>query len=288
MQNKSIPIFLSSDDNYSPLISTTIISICKNTKSFCEFYVLDGGIILENQKKILGIKDKYNNFSIEFIKIDTEKYFKDFITNGYITVPTYYRFIIPILFPQISKAIYLDVDIIAKGDITYLYDVDLENYTLGAVQDVGNEQYIQMSKRNIAMKESSIYFNAGVLLIDFKKWRKGNITEKLFEIEKKYRGHLLCNDQDVLNCYFEDNYKLLDTKYNSSVDEDCILRHYYGQAKPWIFKVDNSNELSKFNTFFEIAEESPFYEVFMSKCANKSVHYLHLIKLLAKNRNIIK
>ena len=40
----NIPIFLSSDDNYAPFVATTIASICDNTKSFCEFYVLDGGI----------------------------------------------------------------------------------------------------------------------------------------------------------------------------------------------------------------------------------------------------
>ena len=39
-----IPIFLSSDNNYAPFVATTIASICDNTKSFCDFYILDGGI----------------------------------------------------------------------------------------------------------------------------------------------------------------------------------------------------------------------------------------------------
>ena len=37
----NIPIFLSSDNNYAPFVATTIASICDNTKSFCDFYVLD-------------------------------------------------------------------------------------------------------------------------------------------------------------------------------------------------------------------------------------------------------
>jgi len=47
-----IPIFLSSDNNYAPFVATTIASICDNTKSFCDFYILDGGIEEENKEKI--------------------------------------------------------------------------------------------------------------------------------------------------------------------------------------------------------------------------------------------
>ena len=36
-----IPIFLSSDNNYAPFVATTIASVCDNTKSFCDFYILD-------------------------------------------------------------------------------------------------------------------------------------------------------------------------------------------------------------------------------------------------------
>ena len=72
----TIPIFLSSDNNYAPYVATTIASICDNTKSFCDFYILDGGISKENQEKIYVLKEKFNNFSIEFINIDVDKEFK--------------------------------------------------------------------------------------------------------------------------------------------------------------------------------------------------------------------
>ena len=49
---ESIPIFLSSDNNYAPFVATTIASICDNTESYCDFYILDGGIDEENKKKI--------------------------------------------------------------------------------------------------------------------------------------------------------------------------------------------------------------------------------------------
>lgn len=41
---KNIPVFLASDDNYAPFLATTAYSVLSNTKSFIDFYVLDGGI----------------------------------------------------------------------------------------------------------------------------------------------------------------------------------------------------------------------------------------------------
>ena len=50
MQN--IPIFLASNDGYAPFIATTIASICYNTQSFIEFYILDSGISNFKKKQI--------------------------------------------------------------------------------------------------------------------------------------------------------------------------------------------------------------------------------------------
>ena len=128
----NIPIFLSSDNNYAPFVATTIASICDNTKSFCEFYILDGGITQENQEKICKLKVQFNNFSIEFIKIDVEKTFKNIDyknTCNYVTISTYNRFLIPMLKLNTDKAIYLDVDVIVIGDILKFYEQDFSVYS---------------------------------------------------------------------------------------------------------------------------------------------------------------
>ena len=93
----SIPIFLSSDNNYAPFVATTIASICDNTKSFCDFYILDSSITKENQEKICCLKNNFSNFSIEFIQINNDLYFKDLEYNNnsrYVSLATYNRFLI--------------------------------------------------------------------------------------------------------------------------------------------------------------------------------------------------
>ena len=281
-----IPIFLSSDNNYAPYIATTIGSICDNTAAFCEFYILDGGIKTDNKTKIKTLMEQYNNFSIEYINIDTEKYFKNFVTNSYITLPTYYRFIIPQLKLNLERILYLDVDIIVKGDIQELFNTNLDNKVLGAIKDLGDSYYIKRLKFNVEIDPSHTYFNAGVLLIDCKKWREQNISEKLFNTEKKYRGKLLCNDQDVLNKVFENNYKMLLEKFNAlTLKGDTVIRHYYSKPKPWEIKQDIKNSsqlLQDVDLFWYYAQKTPYYEQLCANCQYKSPAQIQLLMLYKK------
>ena len=123
MTNK-IPVFLSSDNNYAPFIATTIASICNNTKSFIEFYILDSGISEGNKEKILSLSNKFDNFSLEYIFIDVQKYFKNFRSIPYITLSTYNRIFIPEKNKKNEKIIYLDCDLIVTSDISELYNIE--------------------------------------------------------------------------------------------------------------------------------------------------------------------
>lgn len=271
----NIPIFLSSDDNYAPLIATTIASICDNTKSFCEFYILDGGISEENKERIAKLKNKFNNFSMEYLYVN-KKLFDNFVANSYVTIPAYYRFIIPKLKPNLNKVIYLDVDIIACQDIKNLYNEDLGNSIIGAVEDHGNKNYINRLKYNTDISLNHTYFNSGVLLIDCQKWRESNVTDQLFEAYNKYRRYLLCNDQDILNKVFENNYKILEEKYNSiACNEETCIRHYYAKPKPWEIhpNIKNCENLLKDkDIFWKYAKSTEFYDYFITKNIIKTQH----------------
>ena len=285
----NIPIFLSADNNYAPFVATTIASICDNTSEFCTFYILDGGIETENKIKILSLINHYDNCSIEYIDIDAEKYFKNFVTYSYITIPAYYRFLIPMLKTNLEKVLYLDVDIIVKNNILELFNTDLENKALGAVMDFGDSDYIKNLKSNVEINPSHTEFNSGVLLIDCKKWKEQDISKKLFSIEKRYRGKLLCNDQDVLNKAFENNYKMLPQKFNAlTVQNDTVIRHYYSKPKPWEIKqgIKNSSQLlSDIELFWYYAKKTPYYAQLCANCTYKSEHQFQFFKFYKKLSN---
>ena len=288
----SIPIFLSSDNNYAPFVATTMASICDNTDSFCEFYVLDGGISKENQEKICELKNKFENFSIEFKTIELEL-IKDFSIHNHLSLATYSRLFIANLFPNIKKALYFDVDIIAIKDITKIFNINLDNYIVGAAKDMGYREYIDPVRKNMDLTFKSVYFNAGVLLIDLEKWRNFNITQKLFEIEEKYRGKILNADQDILNKCFENNYRLLKTEYNSrTLEEDTVVLHFYHRLKPWQadFSLDQYNKPYKLkgtNFFWHYAEMTPFYNEILKRkedFLNSNILYKRLNKMVAEGK----
>ena len=64
-----IPIFLSSDDKFTPFLVVTMTSICYNTQHFINFYILDSNIKVFNKNRIKNLTKKFKNCTIEFIKI---------------------------------------------------------------------------------------------------------------------------------------------------------------------------------------------------------------------------
>lgn len=294
-----IPIFLSSDDKYSAVLSVAMHSICYNTSNFIEFYVLDGGITTFSKKLISKITEKFNNCSVEFIEIDVNKYFKDFKTGARTTVATYFRFLIPDLKPNIDRAIYIDCDVVVLDDIVKLYEEDLGDYIIGAIPEYGYDliNILKDIKNNYNINLEHIYFNAGVLLIDCDKWRRENVTQKLFELEQKYKSVLIHLDQDILNKYFDCNYKRLNIKYNAqyfnedkielyaeeykqelrTLKQNIVVRHFI-QVKPWcnysrILPYYNNVEkyVLCFKEFWFFAKMTYFYESLLNEYICKSV-----------------
>lgn len=301
MQN-NIPIFLASNDKYAPFVATTIASVCYNTKSFCEFYILDSGISSLNKKRIEFLKEKFNNFSIEYLHIDLSK-FSGFKLLDYISLDAYSRFFIPILKPELDKAIYLDVDISVLGDIKELYNIDFGDRYIGAVPEYC---FIQQQKTvakdlNIEYNDKKQFFNSGVLLINSKKWREDNIIKKLFEIQNQYNNILKWGDQDVLIKQFYENYLALNSKFNllsgqivyknefsmevEKIIDDAIknpiIRHFETQNKPWLTNKNfYGGDLQNFNDFWFFAKMTDFYD-------NIKFDYIrNLIKVGTYTKNI--
>jgi lipopolysaccharide biosynthesis glycosyltransferase len=268
----NIPVFIASDNNFVPLLAVAIYSILRNTKSHIDFYILDGGISTENKAKIETLKDCFSHFSLEFIAINVYTLFRDFRISDMITLSTYSRMLIPQLKPELDKAIYLDADIIAMDDIIGLWTEDLDNNPIGAVWATSNNSDAEHNDRLNLSKEHK-YFNAGVLLINCKKWRQEHITENLFALEFKMRDKLLVVDQDLLNIYFDGKVKILPSKYNTTTrivlfdrilknDTDkIVVRHFESTEKPHNSHYYGIYRMPHFEEFWNYARLTPFLEM---------------------------
>jgi lipopolysaccharide biosynthesis glycosyltransferase len=267
----NISVFIAADNNYACLLVVALYSILRNTKSHIDFYILDGGISAENKVKIETLKSDFSHFSLEFIAIDVDAHFRDFKTTEGITLSMYSRLLIPQLKPEIGKAIYLDADIIAMGDVAELLNESLDDYHLGAVWATSVDD-VQHNRR-LGISNNHKYFNSGVLLINCKKWRENYIVEELFLLESKVRNKLIIPDQDLLNIYFDGKVKILPSKYNTTTrivlldrilknnTDKIVIRHFESTEKPHNSHYYGIYQMPHFEEFWYYAGFTPFLEM---------------------------
>ena len=147
-------------------------------------FIIDGGIKECNKYKILKSID-LEQCDIKWLQ-PPDSLFERVKVSGHVTVAAYFRLIIPELLPhQFRKVIYLDSDLIVNQDLSHLWDVEIgENYLL-AVQDVmipyvssqeGLVNYIELG-----IPPSYKYFNSGVLVLNLEKWRTNDISTRVIE-----------------------------------------------------------------------------------------------------------
>jgi lipopolysaccharide biosynthesis glycosyltransferase len=154
-------------------------------------------------------------------------------------VATYYRYVIADCIPAVDKIIYLDCDMLVLDSLKPLWNTDISGHYVAGVSDMSAHKYIAHLEL-----ENKTYINAGMLLINAKKWRDDNISEKLFCITTQYADKLLMNDQDVINITFNNGgIKLINDRYNDQHhkmlnaskirNKKTCIAHFIGRIKPW-------------------------------------------------------
>ena len=109
--------------------------------------------------------------------------------------------------------------------------------------------------KRIGLNNDSI-FNAGVLIIDYKKWLEQNIDLELFNIFQKRVERIEDYDQEILNLFFEDNYVKITNNFNypggwtktkeliKKAKNEVYFIHYLGKGKPWFIEnITNNNTI---------------------------------------------
>lgn len=251
--NNAINICFSSDKQYLPHLSVAIASLLKNAKTNKDIniYILhnQNKINKTSKQKIINLSSLRQNTQIHFINV-CQEIFKNFPLNKnvHFTIEAYYRYIIPKLLNNIDKCIYLDCDLVVKGNIANLYNTDISTYCLGMVQDLigfANQTRLEINKTG-----DKLYCNSGVLLMNLDRMRHQHQTENLIEFTNKNPHKLVYFDQDAINIVLEDEIKYLDLTWNlqyympdtivdyeedkwkKAINSPQII-HFIGCVKPW-------------------------------------------------------
>lgn len=203
-------IVFATSDLYSKPALVTIKTLLMNNKKVDELniYYVENGVTDENKKLITDLVNEYHR-NITFIPMP-EEYSKIeglMRTNAIVYSYCYFQDILP---QTVEKVILLEGDSIVTDNLTEMYSVDLEGYYLGAADDLQSKWY----KRKLGMKEDSVYFNCGIMVLNLKKWREDRISEKITKIIEKGDCKFFYEVQDELNVLMEGQIKVLPPRFN--------------------------------------------------------------------------
>lgn len=268
MKKHEIPVFFACDDNYIPFLGTALHTMIKNASKDYHYkaIVLNAGIKEENKNRIHALENE--NLTIEFFNISEliTKHYENLALRlrDYYSVAIYYRMFIPTLFPQYEKAIYLDADLILVGDISELYNTNIEGKLVGAINDrlVLDVPEFAAYATNAVGVPAHEYFNSGVLVMNLKKFREDDIETKFLHLLETYNFDSVCPDQDYLNVLCRNDKVLLPIGWNKMPLPDpefdyatLKLLHYNSFEKPW-----HHDRVLFSKEFWDAALTSPFYE----------------------------
>ncbi len=262
---KIVPIFYACDDAFVKFTIISIRSMLENASPdrFYRFHIL----ITDVSERSRRVAKELERENAEIIFEDVTSYLtaieKKLPLRDYYSKTTYYRLFIADMFPQYDKAIYIDSDTVVLGDISELYDTDLKDNYVGAVTErvmTDIDVYGRYVEQVLGIDRYA-YFNAGLLLLNCKQFRKNDLLKKFGDLLSVY-NFAVTQDEDYLNLMCKDRVLHLDRKWNTEIlpqfeidPAKVAIFHYIMVSKPWHYPDCRFGEY-----FWKYAEKTEFYQ----------------------------
>ncbi|HPG89301.1 MAG TPA: glycosyltransferase, partial [Hyphomicrobium sp.] len=245
---KCVDVVFCYDKNFDRATFVTLRSMLANTTSPLRVTLLTRGL---EKDRIEAISRAFPQCEIVWLDVTKVK-FKGLKLLRHTTESTMDRLFLPQFLDYTDRVLYLDVDIVVLGDIKDLYDLDLGDNALAARMTVfpgwaSGYSLGQLIEKQLTQKQTELFrrqfvygeplgygcFNAGVQLLDLKKLRRMNFTQRLLQIVDTYG----VNDQFACNLFAAGNFARIPNEWNHFATQEWIdqpkLIHYTGYIKPW-------------------------------------------------------
>ncbi len=237
------------NDKYVDYCLVSMVSVMENNPHLIKFHILTDSLEESNNQKLHDIVNKYGH-QLKIYNIDDSR-----LEGQNISWSKYgwYRIFAPdVLDAGITKLLYLDCDTIVCGDISDLFEIEKDDWSVAAVTDLMD--IFPSIYEFVGYEMHKGYFCSGVLMMNLSYFRKNKISEKILRFAIENPDRINFPDQDALNYVCQDSkitlplkYGILDpffrhhkfiTKYRNEIKdalEDPRIIHYAGCA-PWIIE----------------------------------------------------
>ncbi|QKJ89053.1 UDP-galactose:(Galactosyl) LPS alpha-1,2-galactosyltransferase [Paramixta manurensis] len=224
-----------------------------NSDILLRFHIFTDSINDDYLKRVKDFTNSRKNTLVRIYKI-SDGFNKIFPSARQWSYATFFRFIaFEYLSGECDKVLYLDADVICKGNLYELFEIKFDrNHFVAVVRDIPYMQGKPAIRLNIDNLAGN-YFNAGVIFIMLSEWKSRKLSEKAINMLADDPMHVKykCLDQDILNilffshclfmsgnynCFYGLDYELKNkdaNEYKKTIHEDTKLIHYVGVTKPW-------------------------------------------------------
>ena len=257
----AVPIALCANEGFAPYMAVMLQSLMENSSQQRKYHLIIFERDFSDKTKdyLMNQVSKFKHCEIDFISIK-EAFDEIPIASplgAYYSIDAYSRLLIPYWLDKYPKVIYCDGDMIAKTDIAELYDLDIQNYCMGAAisptanANIDNETYSFFAEWPVFLflDKWSRYLSSGVLIFDIKRFKEKISYQDCFKFAIYYTNRYKKNivDQDVLSYLVGDDYFILSPEWNyvwnmlkkdgkrhyQPSEPNTKLFHFATLIKPW-------------------------------------------------------
>lgn len=249
---RSIRVLFCCNPGYYQHLAVALASLLQNNQRRpLDVTVVVSAQDTEAERKLLSVLPTHPDAKVTIRQFGLEK-FHTLHTSGHITTETYLRILALDTLPaDCEKIIYLDSDLVVVSALDDLWEIDLSGHALAGVLD----PYADDRPGALGMPRSASYVNAGVLLINVKRWREKDLAARVLAYAEREGSRLHCHDQDAINAVLHEQILTLPFRWNCqarmfrrcnsligpnraavlAATRDPAIIHYTTGQKPWMF-----------------------------------------------------
>jgi lipopolysaccharide biosynthesis glycosyltransferase len=252
-----ITVVSAADDNYAMPLAVTIRSAIDHLAPSRQLNVciLNGGLTERSKARLLR-SWRAPNVAVRWLEPPIEQ-IADLKTENHLNLVTYLRLFMPSLLPaDLDRALFLDADMLIQRDLSELWETELGDAPIAAVNDyftpylntreaVGRpticDRYPEKNLpvpnyRELGLKGTAGYFNAGVMVVNLAKWREMDVLHQAMDLVRTHHEHVRYCDQYALNVLFSGRWQPLDPRWNQNSNLWAWGDKGDGAFKPELFR----------------------------------------------------
>jgi lipopolysaccharide biosynthesis glycosyltransferase len=247
-------------------VACSVISACASKDQNFDIVVVAPADDLDNQHRAFAeargiiIDDSIDAAELSALHIQQDRF----------SPATLVKLLLPRHFKdRYRKVLYLDADLTIHGDISALFDLDMQGKPVAGVPagrvllnlPEAQRRWATNHFAELGMTPPYRYFNTGVMLIDTQTWCAQQVGERAIAFMEANPELCHLADEDALNAVLDGDVLDISTTWNTRPETFVrgkampMIMHYAGPIKPW-------KRFRKFKRIFQYRDAYRLYEDF--------------------------